>query len=221
MPQRGQVLRAGAPSFQAPARWLRLFIFDFFFFGTATAVSRHLKRAAPGYRPIPAEEPASRRATPDRRAEGPRAPTSADRAPRASQSHAVVLRSTPHCGQIPAQSGRHSGCSGRSSTTYSRTTGARSIWSPTIATASSWRGSCWNSSSTTDTDTPSTSTRQRRHCPCHGVGPCRGRRRRRRSTWQSRSTVMSPATRSSSIPSSGGTWARSWPRPGWRSSSAR
>ncbi len=39
MPQRGQTLRAGAPSFQAPARWLRLFIFDFFFFGTATAVS--------------------------------------------------------------------------------------------------------------------------------------------------------------------------------------
>jgi hypothetical protein len=31
------VLRAGAPSFHAPARWLRLFIFDFFFLGTATA----------------------------------------------------------------------------------------------------------------------------------------------------------------------------------------
>src|SRR3954464_12972086 len=33
--QRGQMLRAGAPSFHAPARWLRVFIFDFFFLGTA------------------------------------------------------------------------------------------------------------------------------------------------------------------------------------------
>jgi len=37
-PQRGQMLRDGAPSFQAPARWLRDFIFDFFFFGTATSI---------------------------------------------------------------------------------------------------------------------------------------------------------------------------------------
>jgi len=36
LPQRGHVLRAGAPSFQAAARVLRLFDFDFFFFGTAT-----------------------------------------------------------------------------------------------------------------------------------------------------------------------------------------
>ena len=35
-PQRGHTLRAGAPSFHAPARWLRVFILDFFFFGTAT-----------------------------------------------------------------------------------------------------------------------------------------------------------------------------------------
>ncbi len=34
--QRGHTLRAGAPSFQAPARWLRVFILDFFFLGTAT-----------------------------------------------------------------------------------------------------------------------------------------------------------------------------------------
>lgn len=33
---RGQMLRAGASSFHAAARWLRVFIFDFFFFGTAT-----------------------------------------------------------------------------------------------------------------------------------------------------------------------------------------
>jgi hypothetical protein len=37
--QRGQTLRAGAPSFQAPAMWLRPFIFDFFFFGTGIACS--------------------------------------------------------------------------------------------------------------------------------------------------------------------------------------
>jgi len=36
--QRGHTLRDGAASFHAPARWLRVFIFDFFFFGTATAV---------------------------------------------------------------------------------------------------------------------------------------------------------------------------------------
>ena len=33
--QRGQMLRDGAPSFHAPARWLRVFDFDFFFLGTA------------------------------------------------------------------------------------------------------------------------------------------------------------------------------------------
>jgi hypothetical protein len=37
LPHRGQTLRDGALSFQAPARVLRLFDFDFFFFGTATA----------------------------------------------------------------------------------------------------------------------------------------------------------------------------------------
>lgn len=34
-PQRSQVLRDGAESFQAEARRLRVFDFDFFFFGTA------------------------------------------------------------------------------------------------------------------------------------------------------------------------------------------
>ena len=38
-PQRGHRLREGDPSFQAPARWLRVFDFDFFFLGTATAIS--------------------------------------------------------------------------------------------------------------------------------------------------------------------------------------
>ena len=37
-PQRGHTLREGAPSFHAAARWLRVFIFDFFFFGTAIAI---------------------------------------------------------------------------------------------------------------------------------------------------------------------------------------
>jgi hypothetical protein len=36
-PQRGHKLRDGAANFQAPAMWLRPFIFDFFFLGTATA----------------------------------------------------------------------------------------------------------------------------------------------------------------------------------------
>jgi len=36
---RGQILREGAANFQAPAMWLRPFIFDFFLFGTATATS--------------------------------------------------------------------------------------------------------------------------------------------------------------------------------------
>ncbi len=36
LPQRGHRLRAGASSFQAPARRLRVLDFDFFFFGTAT-----------------------------------------------------------------------------------------------------------------------------------------------------------------------------------------
>jgi hypothetical protein len=39
LPHRGQRLRAGTPSFQAPARRLRVFDFDFFFFGTATVGS--------------------------------------------------------------------------------------------------------------------------------------------------------------------------------------
>jgi hypothetical protein len=39
LPQRGQVLRAGTPSFQLPARRLLVFDFDFFFFGTATVRS--------------------------------------------------------------------------------------------------------------------------------------------------------------------------------------
>ena len=37
--QRGQMLRAGADNRQLLARRLRVFDFDFFFFGTATAVS--------------------------------------------------------------------------------------------------------------------------------------------------------------------------------------
>jgi hypothetical protein len=36
LPQRGHVLRAGALSFHALARRLRVFDFDVFFFGTAT-----------------------------------------------------------------------------------------------------------------------------------------------------------------------------------------
>jgi hypothetical protein len=36
--QRGQMLRDGADNFHAAAAWLRDFIFDFFFLGTATAV---------------------------------------------------------------------------------------------------------------------------------------------------------------------------------------
>jgi hypothetical protein len=38
-PHRGQRLRAGALSFHALARRLRVFDFDVFFFGTATAVT--------------------------------------------------------------------------------------------------------------------------------------------------------------------------------------
>jgi hypothetical protein len=34
--QRGHTLRAGALSRHEPARWLCVFIFDFFFLGTAT-----------------------------------------------------------------------------------------------------------------------------------------------------------------------------------------
>ncbi len=37
--QRGHTLRDGASSFHAPARWLRVFDFDFFFFGTAIVLS--------------------------------------------------------------------------------------------------------------------------------------------------------------------------------------
>jgi len=61
-PQRGQVLRAGASSFQADARVLRLFDFDFFFLGTATVGLQRCfettrsytlhDTAAPGYRGI-------------------------------------------------------------------------------------------------------------------------------------------------------------------------
>lgn len=36
-PHRGHRLRDGAANFHAPAMWLRPFILDFFFFGTATA----------------------------------------------------------------------------------------------------------------------------------------------------------------------------------------
>ena len=48
-PQRGQVLRAGALSFHAAARVLRLFDFDFFFFGTATL---GLQRSRCGHRTV-------------------------------------------------------------------------------------------------------------------------------------------------------------------------
>ena len=48
LPHRGQVLRAGAPSFQAAARVLRLFDFDFFFFGTATVGLQQLVPAGLG-----------------------------------------------------------------------------------------------------------------------------------------------------------------------------
>ncbi len=41
LPQRGQVLRGGAVSFHALARWLRVFDLDFFFFGTATSGLQH------------------------------------------------------------------------------------------------------------------------------------------------------------------------------------
>jgi hypothetical protein len=57
LPHRGQVLRAGAPSFQAPARRLRVFDFDFFFFGTATVDS--LVRS--GRNTIAAEDPELRK----------------------------------------------------------------------------------------------------------------------------------------------------------------
>jgi hypothetical protein len=43
LPQRGQVARDGAASFQAPARRLRVFDFDFFFFGTAIVLSDWVK----------------------------------------------------------------------------------------------------------------------------------------------------------------------------------
>ena len=39
LPQRGQSLRDGLPSFHAPERRLRDFDFDFFFLGTATVIS--------------------------------------------------------------------------------------------------------------------------------------------------------------------------------------
>jgi hypothetical protein len=65
LPQREQVLRAGASSFQADARVLRLFDFDFFFLGTATVGLQRFQdcgvwctlgnTAAPGYRAIAAE----------------------------------------------------------------------------------------------------------------------------------------------------------------------
>ena len=40
--QRGQTLRAGAARRHDPARWLWVFIFDFFFLGTATVGLQHL-----------------------------------------------------------------------------------------------------------------------------------------------------------------------------------
>ncbi len=65
LPHRGQVLRAGASSFQADARVLRLFDFDFFFLGTATVGLQRFRdcgasctphdTAAPGYRGFRAE----------------------------------------------------------------------------------------------------------------------------------------------------------------------
>jgi hypothetical protein len=44
----GHTLRDGAASFHAPARWLRVFIFDFFFLGTATVVLPWAEWAALG-----------------------------------------------------------------------------------------------------------------------------------------------------------------------------
>ena len=43
--QRGQVLRDGALRRHEPARWLWVFIFDFFFFGTAIAGLHSLQSA--------------------------------------------------------------------------------------------------------------------------------------------------------------------------------
>lgn len=132
LPQRGHVLRAGAASFQLPARRLRVLDFDFFFFGTATGALRHFMkwhgthrttRAKEGYR---LTRPLAHRPNQSSRRSWSSA---AQRSSRTSVEHAhgAMLRSAPHNGQIPAHSGEHNGATGNSIMIVSRITGTRSI----------------------------------------------------------------------------------------------
>ena len=80
-----------------------------------------------------------------------------------------VLRSTPQFGQSRRSRPCTAARRGASSSTYSRTMGAKSIWSPEISNASSWcRVGCCNARRPRHGASPR-SVRQRRHGPCHGT----------------------------------------------------
>ena len=127
LPQRGQRLRAGAFSFQALARRLRVFDLEFFFLGTA--IVRFLvlgdgRRATgtgsgPGFgRTVPQRphhviggrrrcHPATSRIVDGARSSSgtnPSRPPNGRRAPWCRTSSRCVLRSTPQTGHSPAQS---------------------------------------------------------------------------------------------------------------------
>ena len=153
-PQRGHTLRAGASSFQAPARRLRDFDFDFFFLGTAIVGLRDEIRAAPGYRPDIPGTP-----TPDgvRARVGPGGldtgtPMAADgsgwvrswsRADQRSSTtalshwHGPAARSAPHTGHSPGQSPAQRGRRRRRAGRAREPSGSRSIWPCSIGKASS------------------------------------------------------------------------------------
>ena len=118
----GRCCAPGRSSFQAPARRLRVFDFDFFFLGTATAGLRcrryrAVARLSPDERRIRYGRGVSRVELVERR------PARVDLGRRRIAAR-PGCRSMPHVGHSPAQSGRHSGVVGEvPSSTSSRTIG--------------------------------------------------------------------------------------------------
>ena len=176
------VLRAGAPRRHAPARWLRVFIFDFFFLGTAT-VGLHCARNDRGRASAEmlsfVASAANRLASSSWSERRPRAsngePARGDAVARAGVEIDAADRA-----QTRRSRGRHSGDSGASSSASSRTIGARSSWSPTISNASGSVTTVWYSSSTARRPRARRArVRQRRHMPCQGTSISPRRRCRR------------------------------------------
>jgi hypothetical protein len=130
LPQRGQSLRDGLPSFHAPERRLRDFDFDFFFLGTATVISG--LRDGHGYKQpneVTGNAPNAAKPHPRIYSWSRKASSADQRSSLATppQAHGSTFKSAPQVPHNPAQSSRHNDASGNSRCTVSRTRSARSI----------------------------------------------------------------------------------------------